>query len=618
MAAAGELETTHQRSDAAPAPGALRGGPGWLIQVLCLAFAVFVLSADVGYTLWDAGLEPRAGALGASFEGSARNGGFVRVANIKPGGALAREGVVAGDRVAFDRPYDAFRYLQAGEPVAFTLVHAGRTSRRRIAVPPREPVEARDTFYGVIMDVANPVCALFGAFIIWRSRRQATILLLGMVLVAFGLTWSIPPFWLSAPAGYPFALAITKFISYWAVPVLFYAFALRFHKDCGGVTKTWGWALFWLYGAAQLAITGLIAVDLAQGLAFQVVGGDKIAVGLGSDLGLAACLAYLFLGWRRSSAGVRQRYALMLVGAASLVLAQIAGNFVSPGASDPAEALASLANSILAGVIGPCLLAYAILRHRVFDLGFAVNRTLVYGLVSAILLAAFGLIEWAVDHLVPIRGREQNALIDAAIAVGVFLAFHRVRDFVEHVIEGLFFRRWQKAEAQLRRFVKEAAFATRAETLTRGFASALGDYADGADAAIYLIDKDGGYRRTGGDLAGVDEALDPDDPALMAIRAEPKALAPGEAGSAMKAALAAPMVNRNEVTGVALLGLKPSSLEYRPDEIELIGWATRQVGLELHALKVEQLSTEKIDLDITVGLLRKEIEILRSVIPQQV
>ena len=99
MAAAGELETTHQRSDAAPAPGALRGGPGWLIQVLCLAFAVFVLSADVGYTLWDAGLEPRAGALGASFEGSARNGGFVRVANIKPGGALAREGVVAGDRV---------------------------------------------------------------------------------------------------------------------------------------------------------------------------------------------------------------------------------------------------------------------------------------------------------------------------------------------------------------------------------------------------------------------------------------------------------------------------------------------------------------------------------------
>ena len=86
----------------------------------------------------------------------------------------------------------------------------------------------------------------------------------------------------------------------------------------------------------------------------------------------------------------------------------------------------------------------------------------------------------------------------------------------------------------------------------------------------------------------------------------------------MKAALAAPMVNRNEVTGVALLGLKPSSLEYRPDEIELIGWATRQVGLELHALKVEQLSTEKIDLDITVGLLRKEIEILRSVIPQQV
>ena len=39
---------------------------------------------------------------------------------------------------------------------------------------------------------------------------------------------------------------------------------------------------------------------------------------------------------------------------------------------------------------------------------------------------------------------------------------------------------------------------------------------------------------------------------------------------------------------MVLLGRK-ATLDYRPDEVELIGWATRQVGLDLHALRMEQL-----------------------------
>jgi len=94
----------------------------------------------------------------------------------------------------------------------------------------------------------------------------------------------------------------------------------------------------------------------------------------------------------------------------------------------------------------------------------------------------------------------------------------------------------------------------------------------------------------------------------MAIRAEPKALAPEQAGSSLQAALVAPMVKRNEVIGVALLGAKPSGLDVRPDEVELVGWATRQVGLDLHALKVEQL-------EAAASALRYEVAALRSLMP---
>jgi len=61
---------------------------------------------------------------------------------------------------------------------------------------------------------------------------------------------------------------------------------------------------------------------------------------------------------------------------------------------------------------------------------------------------------------------------------------------------------------------------------------------------------------------------------------------------------------------LAVLGSKPSGLHWRPDEIELVGWATRQVGLDLHALKVEQL-------EAAAAALRHENATLRSIIPQR-
>jgi len=52
------------------------------------------------------------------------------------------------------------------------------------------------------------------------------------------------------------------------------------------------------------------------------------------------------------------------------------------------------------------------------------------------------------------------------------------------------------------------------------------------------------------------------------------------------------MINRHEVNGFVLLGAKPDGLDYRPDEIELIAWAAHQVGLDIHALKVEELEAD--------------------------
>ena len=554
----------------------------WLVQALCLAFAFFVLTADVGYYLSETVLASRVGDLGADFNDSGGSRGYVQVVRVKPGGAMAAAGVAAGDRVAFDRASDYVRPLAAGESVSFTLDHSGRAAHRRIVVP-AGMADASSGRSGIHLayEASYLAGALFGAFIIWRSRRQTTALLLGTALLAFGIASIDPPFWISELIGYEFGQAAFGIAIYWAVPVLFYAFALRFFEESTAPAERWEKWAFWTYAAILLTLTALRSFTRANAVAIPILGNLLLAEIAVTDLGLAFCLVYLLRGRRSSRANTQRRRTFLLIGASAFVMAQVMDNFLELSAGAPYLVIATLAN-----VVAPALLAYGILRHRVLDVGFAINRTLVYTVVSGVLLAAFGLIEWAVDHFVPIEGREKNALVDAAIAVGVFLTFHRVRDVVERVVERLFFHRWQVAEAALRRFVREAAFVSQPAALARAFVKALSDYAEGAEVALYLADAEG-YGRADGEVADTPARIDRDLPALVSLRADPRVVEVH--GDGLNAALVAPMINRNQVIGFLLVGPKPSAQDFRPDEIDLVGWATRQVGLDLYALRVEQL-----------------------------
>ena len=585
----------------------LRTRAGLLVQVLCLVYAAFVFVENVGHGLWIMRLDPATGTIGADLVEPPRHSGQVIVSHLDPGEPMARAGVAVGDEVRFDRPYDLIRRIHAGEPVGFTLEHAGHARRvlaTADAAKPKPPSALQTA--SLAYTVATALAALFGTFIVWRSRRNPTTMLLGMGLVTYGLISINPPSWLSAPALFPMAYLIGA-ANLTVIPILFYAFAMRFYADHVAPLKAWeklGFGAFALVQALGGALSGLAPFNIAG---FPAVGDSDILLTVWSFLGFGLCLAYLALGWRRSAAAVQQRYALMLVATVAIMLSQ-SMDYLFQDATAPAVLMVHyLANSVLTGVVASGLFAYAILRHKVFDLGFAVNRTLVYGVVSAILLAAFGVIEWAVDHFLPVGGREKNLLVDAVVAVGVFLTFHRMRDTVEHSIERLFFHRWQQAETALRQFVKEAPFATRSETLTRGFTAALTRFAEGAEAAIYLREN-GAYQRIDGAIAGMSERIDPDDAALMAIRADPRPAPPDPALSRVRAALVAPMLNRNEVTGVVLLGPKPSGFDFRPDEVELIGWAARQVGLDLHTLKVEALEAAQLAQSQQIALLSARLE----------
>lgn len=599
-----------ERTALAPPAQHRRIAWGRVLQVVTLILGVALLARDVASLLHNTGLQPMAGRIDVFRTFAPGRPGWYVVEEVEPGGPAARARIRVGDRLRLDRPVDNFRAPRAGEVFAATL-ERGATRRRvdLVAMPikagaggiARKVIEAA---------LASILPALFGLFIAARSRGRLVVALFGLSFLFFGNGPSAAPFWMTAPLAIWANLALYSF-TFPLTGTAGAAFAMLFSPE--GTRRL---SPLQLVSLAALAACGtaLATVSLYEDVTvtdLHLAANALQAVVLSG--GLILFWANLIWPWLKGPPKSRGRYAVLMAEMMLMYVSTAAGAFVelSLGPGNPRLDALTLIFHIVSGLVAPALITYAILRNRVLDLGFAVNRTLVFGVLSVILLATFGLIEWAVDHFVPIAGREKNVLVDAAVAVGVFLSFHRVRDFVEHVIEGLFFRRWQEAEAQLRGFVKQAAFVENGESLMRSFMAALTRFADGAEAALYVRPGEGPYRRASGAVSGLDEAIDPDDPALIALRADPKPRELDAASSTIEAALIAPMVNRNRLGGFALLGPKPSGLPYRPDEIELIGWATGQISLDLHALKVERLEEADIGQRRRIGNLQARNRELR-------
>jgi hypothetical protein len=588
-----------------------------VLYILALLLAAFVLEQDGELLLADLHLLPGAGVIGGAFQMNpdfAR--GYVVVSGVQPGGALAKAGVADGDHLRFDRTYDYLRPLFAGEAVAFTLDHHGARSRHiAVAAPDAAPAtytiqDAKQVFFAITCLIVSA----FGGYMVLRSRGRSTVLCLGLGLLTYGLAFFYPELWEAWPATFG---AVTTALLIVVFPLQTYAFqtfALDFTEETGGVRGPWARRWVWAYAAFCALIAGCYAYTALTSSKLPVVGDANQALGLVVYPPYLFTAYVMFDGWRRSGRETQKRYGMLLIALAMVIASQVVQSteyFLFGGAvwefQDNGPVLVS---QVFAGIVAPILFTYAIFRNKVFDLGFALNRTLVYGAVSAILLVAFGVIEWAVDHVVKIEGREKNALIDGAIALGVFLTFHRVRDFVEHHIESVFFRAWRDNEDRLRRFVADAGHMLKADALVKAYVAELTRFGGGAQAALYERTPAGDFARRAGALDAVPARLDPDRAELVRLRADRKPIEP-DGETALPAALILPMTHRNEVTGFALLGYPQAGQAFRPDEIEALAWATTQIGHDLYALRVEALDQLSQTQKAEIALLKARNDELR-------
>ena len=575
-----------------------------------IAFALFVIASNILYIAYAFG--DLAGTLGGRLTPvPAAEPGVVRANAVAPQSPLARAGVTDGNRVRLDHVFDIVRLSWPGEQIGLTLLDAAPPRHVEITVAPYSPDERlRLSRLYQIDGLSALLAAIVGLIILLRSGGRWSLIVLGLAFAGFDYTNYSPL--QNDPSTFPLWEAL-RLANRCVTPLLFLDFALRFYQENVTPLARWMRPVFAVYVLLS-AVAGIIAY-------FADVRGTFLApteaafTSLTTGVIFVSAIAAFVLGWRRSTPALQRRYAVMLVALACFILAAltriVVGLVTGTGIDDLSHVpiAAVVAFEILA-TAAPLLFAYAVLRHKVVDIGFAVNRALVYGVVSGILLVTFGIVEWASEHFLPIKNLEANALIDGGIALAIFLTFHRLRDLAEQVIEGLFFRQWRENEALLRRFVKEAAFIGTKVGLGKAMVGEWTRFSGGAPCALYLAGADRDFVLCQGTLAGAD--IDGDDPLILALRAHGEAVELSDTRSLLPAALALPLRHRGELSGVMLMAAKPSGDPYRPDEQELLGWAAQQVGLDLQALEAEQLQDDVSRLEQDCARLTAQLELVRE------
>jgi hypothetical protein len=186
-----------------------------------------------------------------------------------------------------------------------------------------------------------------------------------------------------------------------------------------------------------------VARVAAGALALMVVGiasGIDVAAALGSVLLLLsalACVASLVFRFRRAR-GVERRqlkwltYAAALVG--SVLLLIIAGESTA-GMSD------ELSNTLVSASVAalPVSMGIAILRHGLFDIDVVINRTLVYGALTAALVGAYvGSVLLLQLALSPLTEESDLAIAGSTLAVAALV--RPLRSRIQALVDRRFYR----------------------------------------------------------------------------------------------------------------------------------------------------------------------------------
>jgi hypothetical protein len=293
---------------------------------------------------------------------------------------------------------------------------------------------------------------------------------------------------------------------------------------------------------------------------------------------LIPCLV-LLSGYRRTAHENRLRIRWVLSSTALLVVARLALTYLSPAGQ---QILYVLFNTVLPGV-GILGYLYAILRTRVVDVAFVIDRALVFSVITAILFGVFSLLEQALHRFA--AGEQLSWILQALTAVLLAAALSPLHRLLDRGLERVFFHDLRETVAALRALAAESAFFEKEEVLlSRALKQLLQSC---AAAAIY--ERNGvTYQRRQAHGSGWPEGVDVDDPLFVRLRSGREELDIKTVESALGAeGCAFPMTVGQTLTGAVIC--TPRDGEQLNREVRgAMAELARSIGTSLYLLRYRE------------------------------
>jgi hypothetical protein len=513
-------------------------------------------------------------------------GGALRIAEVTPGGAAAKAGISNGDIVDLgalslhDRLVD--NSSKPGYDVSYN-VRRGHTQFKAVVHYAGEP--ASSPTWAIVLTVLADTAYLVLIFLL---LRKAVDRLDGRLLLYILLAQIVNSVQFYNLTRDPVAYTVLSAISNVSVVFLYYALA-RFLANVPARNSP-NTAVFerltpWFALGFIAAMAYSDAVPFIPASVFVVFGLNTDALAVwGMDIAFLLLIVAI-VGDGLTHTAKRERVQLQWI-ASTLTLLVLLELFraIYYFASENFAGVPTLGwlDPITLPLEGLALLgaAYAVLRHRLIDMGLIVSRTAIFTAVSAVLVVLFLVLEWmgtlvAQRVLGDIGSAAAYSGIAAALVVG--LLARPVHSALERRLNRVFFRKQAHNEEALRRFGRESEVATDSERLMDSAFATLSNHVEGSFVAI-LVREGRGFRCLNSTLPLSRGTIDENEPLALRLRRFGEPFELDEPGDEFHHAMFVPMTVLGRLIAFVVCGPKLDRTSYAEGETDALTQFAQRVG----------------------------------------